>query len=326
MSCVPPSCGAARATATRGTRRRSRRSTPTTAACAGPASSRSAIRAAGRGRSRPGPTRSRPGATRSPASSRAARRTSPARRRRARCCWTRRRARAAGSERTTLAAAADALRQGGSVEAALDADLAALVQRHAGRPEATRLERPLEVDVDRVLARFGAWYELFPRSFGRLRRRAARSCRGWPSWASTCSTCRRSTRSATRTARARNNTLVAAAGDPGSPWAIGDEHGGHEAIHPDLGTFDDFDALVAAAARARHRDRAGLRDPVLGRPPVADRAPRVVQPPPGRHAQVRREPAQAATRTSTTSTGTARTGRGCGRRCTTSCAAGSTAA
>ena len=44
-----------------------------------------------------------------------------------------------------------------------------------------------------------------------------------------------------------NNTLVAAAGDPGSPWAIGDEHGGHEAIHPDLGTFDDFDALVAAA-------------------------------------------------------------------------------
>src|SRR3954469_1189893 len=44
--------------------------------------------------------------------------------------------------------------------------------------------------------------------------------------------------------------------------------------------------------RARHRDRAGLRHPVLGRPPVARRAPRVVQPPARRHAEVRREPAQ----------------------------------
>ena len=53
-----------------------------------------------------------------------------------------------------------------------------------------------------------------------------------------------------------------------------------------------FDALVADGPPRRHRDRARLRDPVLGRPPVADRAPRVVQPPPRRHAEVRREPAQ----------------------------------
>ena len=152
------------------------------------------------------------------------------------------------------------------------------------------------------------------------------AARGWPSWASTSSTCRRSTRSATRTARARNNTLVAGPDDPGSPWAIGDEHGGHEAIHPDLGHDRGLRRARRGRQRARHRDRAGLRDPVLGRPPVAHRAPRVVQPPPGRHAQVRREPAQEATRTSTTSTGTARTGGACGRRCTTSCAAGSTAA
>ncbi|MGH8967644.1 MAG: alpha-amylase family glycosyl hydrolase, partial [Actinomycetes bacterium] len=45
-----------------------------------------------------------------------------------------------------------------------------------------------------------------------------------------------------------NNTLDAGPYDPGSPWAIGSTEGGHDAIHPDLGTLDDFDALVAHAA------------------------------------------------------------------------------
>ena len=45
----------------------------------------------------------------------------------------------------------------------------------------------------------------------------------------------------------RNNSVTADAGDVGSPWAIGAAEGGHAAIHPDLGTIDDFDALVAAA-------------------------------------------------------------------------------
>ena len=45
-----------------------------------------------------------------------------------------------------------------------------------------------------------------------------------------------------------NNALTAAPGDPGSPWAIGDATGGHTAIHPDLGTIEDFDALVATAS------------------------------------------------------------------------------
>src|SRR5262249_34358711 len=44
-----------------------------------------------------------------------------------------------------------------------------------------------------------------------------------------------------------NNTLNAVHGDPGSPWAIGSEQGGHKAIHPDLGTLEDFDSLVNAA-------------------------------------------------------------------------------
>ena len=41
-----------------------------------------------------------------------------------------------------------------------------------------------------------------------------------------------------------NNTLTPAAGDPGSPWAIGSADGGHDTIHPDLGTIDDFDTFV----------------------------------------------------------------------------------
>jgi starch synthase (maltosyl-transferring) len=44
-----------------------------------------------------------------------------------------------------------------------------------------------------------------------------------------------------------NNTLTPGPGDPGSPWAIGSGEGGHDAVHPDLGTIDDFDAFVAAA-------------------------------------------------------------------------------
>ena len=48
--------------------------------------------------------------------------------------------------------------------------------------------------------------------------------------------------------KGRNNALTAAPGDPGSPYAIGSAEGGHEAIHPQLGSRDDFRRLVAAAA------------------------------------------------------------------------------
>lgn len=47
--------------------------------------------------------------------------------------------------------------------------------------------------------------------------------------------------------KGRNNALKAAPGDPGSPYAIGDESGGHDAIHPELGTLDDFRNLVREA-------------------------------------------------------------------------------
>jgi starch synthase (maltosyl-transferring) len=84
--------------------------------------------------------------------------------------------------------------------------------------------RPLEVDVDRERARFGAWYELFPRSWGGFRACEGR-CRSSPSSASTSSTCRRPPDRATNR-KGRNNALDAAQGDPGSPWAIGGAEGG----------------------------------------------------------------------------------------------------
>jgi starch synthase (maltosyl-transferring) len=108
---------------------------------------------------------------------------------------------------------------------------------------------PLEVDVDRVLARFGSWYELFPRSWGGFRGVAEvlpqLAQLGFdvvylPPVHPIGQTNR----------KGPNNTLTPGPGDPGSPWAIGSEEGGHDAIHPELGTWDDFDAMVAAAKGA----------------------------------------------------------------------------
>jgi starch synthase (maltosyl-transferring) len=103
-----------------------------------------------------------------------------------------------------------------------------------------------EVDVDRELARFGSWYELFPRSFGGFRGVADALPRlaelGFdvvylPPIHPIGHTNR----------KGPNNALEAGAGDPGSPWAIGAEDGGHDAINAELGTWDDFSAMVAAA-------------------------------------------------------------------------------
>jgi starch synthase (maltosyl-transferring) len=153
---------------------------------------------------------------------------------------------AKGDDRSLLESAAQALEGGESVEAALDPRLAEIVARCAARSELTDMEKPLDVYVDAVLARFGSWYELFPRSFGGFRGVQEQIPRiaelgfdvlylppihpiGH------------------RNRKGRNNTLLAEPGDPGSPWAIGDETGGHGAIHQELGTIEDFDALVQTA-------------------------------------------------------------------------------
>ena len=125
----------------------------------------------------------------------------------------------------------------------------------------TTYEPWLRVVVDPVLACFGSWYEVFPRS-----------CASEPGRHGTLQDlAQRLPRLAHmgfdviymppihpigRTARkGRNNTLVAQPDDPGSPWAVGAEEGGHKAIHPELGTLADFQALLAHA-RALHMEIA----------------------------------------------------------------------
>ena len=104
------------------------------------------------------------------------------------------------------------------------------------------------IDVDRVLARFGSWYELFPRSFGGFE--GVRAV--LPTFAELgfdvvylppIHPIGRSNR------KGRNNALEAGPDDPGSPWAIGSELGGHDAIDPGLGTLEDFVELVADAKK-----------------------------------------------------------------------------
>lgn len=153
-----------------------------------------------------------------------------------------------------LASSADA---GQRSAAALDAALLALMSRHADRTRGRRYERTLRVLVECERARFGAWYEFFPRStttqagrHGTLRDAMQRldyvAGMGFDVlYFPPIHPIGRSHR------KGPNNTLQAGPSDTGSPWAIGSSEGGHTAIHPDLGTLDDFDRLVAEAGERK---------------------------------------------------------------------------
>ena len=106
-----------------------------------------------------------------------------------------------------------------------------------------------EVDCDRVLARFGAWYELFPRSWGGFRG-VARVVPRLAELGFDVVYLPPVHPIGVSNRKGKNNTLEAAPGDVGSPWAIGSPDGGHEAINPELGTWADFDAMVVAASEA----------------------------------------------------------------------------
>jgi starch synthase (maltosyl-transferring) len=151
------------------------------------------------------------------------------------------------------------LREGSAARGALDDDLDARMLRHPDRAHETVSEPVLGVVVDPPHARFSAWYELFPRSaspapgrHGTFRdvidRLSYVEGLGFdtlylPPIHPIGTTFR----------KGPNNVTEAAPDDPGVPWAIGGPDGGHTAIHPDLGTLADFDALVAAATRRNIR-------------------------------------------------------------------------
>jgi starch synthase (maltosyl-transferring) len=161
--------------------------------------------------------------------------------------------------RPTVAAAVKALRDTSLVLAdriapALAPELAAELDEKPLRQLVTA-DGPYGIKVDRVRALFGSWYELFPRSegssldpprSGTLRtaaeRLAAVAEMGFDVvYLPPISPVGEVNR------KGPNNTLTAGPDDPGSPWAIGSRLGGHDAVHPDLGTLADFDAFVAAA-------------------------------------------------------------------------------
>jgi starch synthase (maltosyl-transferring) len=135
-----------------------------------------------------------------------------------------------------------------SIEDLQGADLLDLMWRNGERRFASRYSIDVMIEVDRKRAEFSTWYELFPRSAGTLRdveRQLPRIAKmGFdvlylPPVHPIGTTFR----------KGKNNEVSAEEGDVGSPWAIGGEAGGHKSIHPDLGTIDDFEELVAIAAK-----------------------------------------------------------------------------
>ena len=165
--------------------------------------------------------------------------------------------RANGQERARLKGWAADLRAVADAQAlktlGLDEELAAVARRYPDRRFATTdpVEYPLIVDRER--ARFSAWYEMFPRSASNEpgRHGTFRDCEArLPAIANMgfdvlyfppIHPVGRVNR------KGANNALVAGPADTGSPWAIGSTEGGHTALHPQLGTLEDFRRLAASA-------------------------------------------------------------------------------
>jgi starch synthase (maltosyl-transferring) len=175
------------------------------------------------------------------------------------------------SEGEALVRAA-AARQTGALKAELEAVLARLDGDEAARLEVLVSQavvhlmaaaddrpflvetQPIPVDAERIGARFASWYEVFPRSlsddpnrhgtFADVERHLPRiagmgfDVLYFPPISPIGTTNR----------KGRNNTLTPAPDDPGSPYAVGSAEGGHDAIHPQLGSLADFQHLRAAAA------------------------------------------------------------------------------
>jgi starch synthase (maltosyl-transferring) len=166
--------------------------------------------------------------------------------------------RASGAAAGRLASAAarigDGERTREGARLALSDEVARLMARHPDRSRATRY-RELRLIVDAPKALFSAWYELFPRSWAKERGRHGTfrdleavlpyvSGMGFdvlylPPIHPIGHTNR----------KGKNNALTAKPNDPGSPWAIGSSEGGHKAVHPELGTLEDFRRFVKASGK-----------------------------------------------------------------------------
>lgn len=143
-----------------------------------------------------------------------------------------------------------------AVRVALHPELVTLARDVEARDDLTLYRQPLTMRVDPELARFGAWYEIFPRSQGTVPGQGSTFIEAMERIPEIKAMgfdilylCPIHPIGLTNR-KGRNNTLVAGPDDPGSPWAIGNEFGGHDAVNPDLGTIDDFDVFVGATKQA----------------------------------------------------------------------------
>jgi starch synthase (maltosyl-transferring) len=130
-----------------------------------------------------------------------------------------------------------------------DEDLILLMSRYRDRAGDTVYEKELVVRVDRARARFSTWYEMFPRSCTTSAERPGtlRDCAEYVEYVADMGfdvLYLPPIHPIGKTERkGKNNSTSPAAPDPGSPWAIGSKDGGHKAIHPELGTLADLQAL-----------------------------------------------------------------------------------
>ncbi|MGH6923025.1 MAG: maltotransferase domain-containing protein, partial [Propylenella sp.] len=165
--------------------------------------------------------------------------------------------RVGGADRSALAAllahCESSVEDGERLASLLSREAGELMRRAGIRTNLSRYPRELELIVDRKRAAFSAWYELMPRSMSDDPRRHGTfddvirklpyvrdlgfDVLYFPPIHPIGGTHR----------KGKNNSLAAGPDDPGSPYAIGSEEGGHDAIHPKLGTFEDFARLIAAA-------------------------------------------------------------------------------
>ncbi len=135
-------------------------------------------------------------------------------------------------------------------DAALAQELFQAVERAQPRHEATDLEPHLTLEVDRVRARFSSWYELFPRSWGGFAGVTEQVPRlaelGFDVlYLPPVHPIGETNRKGRNTEQFPGGNPTAQPGEPGSPWAMGHHaYGGHDAVHPELGTMEEFETLA----------------------------------------------------------------------------------
>ena len=144
-------------------------------------------------------------------------------------------------------------KQSDKIKLVLSEKVATLMHKYSDRQFATTYPKELVIVVDREKARFSTWYEMFPRS-----------CTTEPGKHGTFRDCEKRLAYISDMGfdvlyfppihpigninrKGKNNVTTADTSDPGTPWAIGSEEGGHKAVHPQLGTLDDFHRLMAKA-------------------------------------------------------------------------------